>query len=181
MAAVPARLDRESAVVVVVDVQEGFRPVIQGFDEVAANVARLVKGANAIDVPVIASEQYPKGLGATVPEVAEHLDGVEPVTKTCFAATDADGFDLGGRTQAIVCGIESHICVWQTARGLLDQGVEVHVVRDAVSSRTEDNRALGIELIERAGGQPTSVETALFDLLKVAGSDEFKVVQKIIK
>jgi nicotinamidase-related amidase len=175
------KLERDKAVVVVVDVQEAFRPVIQGFDELAASVARLVAGANAIGVPVVASEQYPKGLGATVPEVAEHLNGVQPVAKTSFAATDADGFDLGGRTQAIVCGIEAHICVWQTARGLLDRGVEVHVARDAVSSRTEGNRDLGIELIERAGGQPTSVETALFDLLGAAGSDEFKAVQKIIK
>jgi nicotinamidase-related amidase len=176
-----AGLDRDKAVVVVVDVQEGFRPVVRNFEETAAAVGRLVQGANALGVPVKASEQYPKGLGPTVPEIAEHLDGVDPVAKTCFAATEAEGFDLGGRTQAIVCGIESHICVWQTARGLIDQGVEVHVARDAVSSRSEDNRLLGIELIERAGGQPTSVETALFDLLGAAGSDEFKAVQKIIK
>jgi nicotinamidase-related amidase len=175
------RLDRERAVVVVVDVQEGFRPAVLDFDTVAASVARLVQGANALGIPVRASEQYPKGLGATVPEIAEHLDGVEPVAKTCFSAADADGFDLGGRTQALVCGIESHICVWQTARGLLEQGVEVHVVRDAVSARTAGNRDLGFELIDRAGGHPTSVETALFDLLGAAGSDEFKTVQKIIK
>jgi nicotinamidase-related amidase len=181
MAGTPAGLDRDKAVVVVVDVQEGFRPAILDFDGVTANVARLVQGANALGIPVAVSEQYPKGLGHTVPEIAEHLDGVAPVEKTCFSATDADGFDLGGRTQAIVCGIEAHICVWQTARGLLGQGVEVHVARDAVSSRAEGNRDLGIELIERAGGQPTSVETALFDLLGAAGSDEFKTVQKLIK
>jgi nicotinamidase-related amidase len=175
------RLERDKAVVVVVDVQEGFRPVVRGFDDVAANIGRLVQGANALGVPVRASEQYPKGLGSTVPEVAEHLNAVEPVAKTCFSAVEADGFDLDGRSQAIVCGIESHICVWQTARGLIDQGVEVHVARDGVSSRTEANRDLGIELIERAGGQPTSVETALFDLLGAAGSDEFKAVQRIIK
>jgi nicotinamidase-related amidase len=174
-------LSRDNAVVVVVDVQEGFRPVVKDFEETATACGRLVQGANALGVPVVASEQYPKGLGATVPEVAEHLDGVDPVEKTCFAATEADGFDLGGRKQAIVCGIESHICVWQTAQGLIDQGVEVHVARDAVSARTEDNRALGVELIERAGGSPTSVEAALFELLGAAGSDEFKVVQKIIK
>jgi nicotinamidase-related amidase len=174
-------LERDKAVVVVVDVQEGFRPAVLDFEETAAACGRLVQGANAIGVPVVVSEQYPKGLGHTVPEVAEHLDGVDPVEKTCFAATDADGFDLGGRTQAIVCGIESHICVWQTAGGLLEQGVEVHVARDAVSSRTEQNRDLGIELIERAGGAPTSVETALFELLGAAGTDEFKTIQKIIK
>jgi len=174
-------LERDNAVVVVVDVQEGFRPVVRDFERTAAACGRLVQGANALGVPVVASEQYPRGLGSTVPEVAEHLNGVEPVSKTCFAATEADGFDLGGRSQAILCGIESHICVWQTAQGLIEQGVEVHVARDAVSSRTEDNRALGIELIERAGGAPTSVETALFELLGAAGSDEFKQVQKIIK
>jgi nicotinamidase-related amidase len=174
-------LSRDNAVVVVVDVQEGFRPVVQDFGQTATACGRLVQGANALGVPVVASEQYPKGLGSTVHEVADHLNGVEPLAKTCFAATEADGFDLGGRSQAILCGIESHICVWQTAQGLIEQGVEVHVARDAVSSRTEDNRALGVELIERAGGSPTSVETALFELLGAAGSDEFKQVQKIIK
>ena len=162
-----------------VDVQEGFRPVVLDFEQTAANVARLVQGANVLGVPVYASEQYPQGLGPTVPEVAEHLNGVDPVPKVVFSA--ADELDLRQHRQAIVCGIESHICVWQTARGLIDQGIEVHVARDAVSSRTQANRDLGIELIERAGGAPTSVETALFELLGMAGTDEFKLVQRIIK
>jgi nicotinamidase-related amidase len=174
------RLERDRAVVVVVDVQEGFRPVVRHFDRVAANTAKLVQGANALEVPVFVSEQYPKGLGPTVPEVAQHLGGVEPVEKVVFSA--ADELALGHHhDQAIVCGIESHICVWQTARGLIERGIEVHVARDAVSSRTEDNLELGIELIERAGGVPTSVETALFDLLGAAGTDEFKLVQRIVK
>jgi nicotinamidase-related amidase len=172
-------LTRDDAVVVVVDVQEGFRPAVLDFEETTANVAKLVEGANALGVPVFASEQYPKGLGRTVPEVARHLNGVEPVEKIAFSAADA--IELGPRNQAIVCGIESHICVWQTARGLIDRDIEVHVARDAVTSRTAENRALGIELIERAGGAPTSVETALFELLGAAGTDEFKIVQKIVK
>jgi nicotinamidase-related amidase len=172
-------LTRDDAVVVVVDVQEGFRSAVLDFEQTAANVARLVQGANVLGVPVFASEQYPRGLGRTVPEVAQYLNGVEPVEKITFSA--ADEIQLGVYSQAIVCGIESHICVWQTARGLIDQGVEVHVARDAVTSRTHDNRALGVELIERAGGSPTSVETALFELLGAAGTDEFKIVQKIIK
>ena len=172
-------LERDNAVVVVVDLQEGFRPVVREFDEVAGNVAKLVQGANALGVPVFASEQYPRGLGRTVPEVAQHLAGVEPVEKVAFSA--ADEIELGSHGQAIICGIEAHICVWQTARGLIDQGIEVHVARDAVGSRTQANRDLGVELIERAGGSPTSVETALFELLGRAGTDEFKTVQKIIK
>jgi len=172
-------LERDNAVVVVVDVQEGFRPAVPHFDEVAGNVAKLVQGANALGVPVFASEQYPRGLGHTVPEVAQHLEGVEPVEKVAFSA--ADEIELGNHGQAIICGIEAHICVWQTARGLIDQGIDVHVARDAVGSRTLDNRDLGVELIERAGGSPTSVETALFELLGRAGTDEFKQVQRIIK
>ncbi len=172
-------LDRDTAAVVVVDVQEGFRPAVLDFEDVTANVGKLVQGAHALGVPVYVSEQYPKGLGHTAPEVAEHLNGVKPVPKTVFSA--AEVLDLGNRSQAIVCGIESHICVWQTSRDLIERGVEVHVARDAVTSRTEGNRALGVELIERAGGAPTSVETALFELLGAAGTDEFKQVQRIIK
>ena len=174
-------LDRDRAVVLVVDVQEGFRKAVPDFDEVAANVGKLVQGANALGVPVRASEQYPKGLGATAPEVAAHLDGVRPVEKTCFSAEQAGGLDIADDAQVVLCGVESHICAWQTARDLLDRGVEVHVVRDGVASRTRENKELGIELMERSGAVPTSVETALFDLLGAAGSDEFKTVQRLIK
>jgi nicotinamidase-related amidase len=174
-------LDRERAVLVVVDVQEAFRQAVLDFDRVVGDVAKLVEGARALGVPVRATEQYPKGLGRTVPEVAEHLDGVEPVEKMCFSALRADGFDLGGRDQAIVCGIECHVCVWQTAHDLLERGVEVHVARDAVTSRSAENRDLGLEKMVSAGVVPTSVETALFELVGGAGSDDFKAVQRIVK
>ena len=104
-------LDRERTALVVVDVQEGFRKAIPGFDGIAAATATLVRGAAAIGVPIRVTEQYPKGLGSTVPEVADHLpDGVERLPKTVFSAAAAEGFDLGGRSQAIVCGIETHVC-----------------------------------------------------------------------
>jgi nicotinamidase-related amidase len=174
-------LDRERAALVVVDVQEAFRPAVVDFERVAANTAVLVQGASVLGLPIVATEQYPKGLGRTVPEVAEHLDGVEPLEKVCFSATDADGFDLEDRDQALVCGIESHVCVSQTAHGLLDRGVEVHVARDAVSSRTEENRELGLHKMESSGAILTSVETGLFELLGRAGSEEFKQVQRLVK
>ena len=174
-------LDRERAALVVVDVQEAFRPAVLAFEVVAANAAALVRGAGILGIPVLATEQYPKGLGRTVPEVAEHLNGVEPLEKTCFSAAEAEGFDLGGRSQALLCGIESHVCVSQTAHDLLDRGLEVHVARDAVSSRTEENRELGLHKMESAGAVLTSVETALFELLGAAGSDEFKQVQALVK
>jgi nicotinamidase-related amidase len=174
-------LDRGRAALVVVDVQEAFRPAVLDFDRVAAGAATLVRGARILGLPVIVTQQYPKGLGATVPELAEHLDGIEPLDKVCFSAAAADGFDLQGRDQALICGIESHVCVSQTAHDLLDRGVEVQVARDAVTSRTEENRELGLHKMESAGAIVTSVETALFELLGAAGTDEFKQVQALVK
>ena len=176
-----AMLDRERAALVIVDVQEGFRPAVLDFDRVARNAGVLAQGAHALGLPVVVTEQYPKGLGATAPEVGAYIDGAEPVEKTVFSAARVDGFDLRGRDQALICGIETHVCVWQTANDLLVQGVEVHVARDAVSSRTEENRELGLGRMEGAGAVVTSVETALFELLGGAGTDEFKTVQGLIK
>lgn len=175
------KLDAGRAALVVIDVQEGFRRAIEGFDGIAAATATLLRGAGEIGLPVHVTEQYPKGLGHTVPEVADHLpEGAEPITKTCFSAAEADGFDLGGRDQAIVCGIETHVCVNQSVLDLLDAGVEVHVVTDAVGSRSAANRALGLAKAERAGAWLTSVETALFELLREAGTDRFKAVQRLV-
>jgi nicotinamidase-related amidase len=177
----PAKLNRERTALLVVDVQEGFRRAIPGFDGIASAVATLVRGADALDVPVVVTEQYPKGLGSTVPEIADHLPaGIEPIAKTCFSAAAADGFDLGGREQVVVCGIEAHVCVNQTVLDLLDRGFEVHVAADAVGSRDPANRELALAKAERAGAWQTSVETALFELLGEAGSDEFKSVQRLV-
>lgn len=176
-----AKLSPEHAVLVVVDVQEAFRKAIPGFERIAAAASTLVRGAEAMEVPIVVTEQYPQGLGATVPEVATALpEGVEPIAKCAFSAAAADGFDLGGRRQAIVCGVEAHVCVNQTVLDLFDRGVDVHVAVDAVGSRSEANRDLGLAKAERAGAWPTSVETALFELLGTAGSDRFKAVQKLV-
>lgn len=174
-------LDRDRAALVVVDVQEAFRPVIHGFDDVVRATRVLVLGAREVGIPVIVTEQYPRGLGETVPELAEALDGLPRIEKLVFSAARADGFDLGGRDQAIVCGIETHVCVSQTAHDLLAGGVEVHVAADAVSSRTPDNRQVGLDKMERAGAIRTSAETALLELVGAAGSDEFKAVQRLIR
>jgi nicotinamidase-related amidase len=179
------KLDRVRTALVVVDVQEGFRPAVLDFSEMVANVVRLVRGARILGLPTFVTEQYPKGLGSTVPEVAEHLDDVIPIEKTCFSALEAKGFAaaLGdtGRDQVVLCGIEAHVCVNQTAQDLIDAGREVHIAQDAVSSRTAANRTLGLHRMERAGAVATSTETALFELLREAGTPEFKEVQALVK
>ena len=179
------KLDRSRTALVVVDVQEAFRPAVLDFERVAASVATLVRGARVLGLPTLVTEQYPKGLGRTVPEVAEHLDQVEPIEKVCFSAVQAEGFSRelreARRDQVLLCGIESHVCVNQTAEDLLADGVEVHVAQDAVTSRTAENRALGLHKMERSGAVTTSVETALFELLRAAGTPEFKEVQALIR
>ena len=175
------RLEVDRTTLIVVDVQEAFRKAIPDFDRIAKAMATLIEGSEAIGIPIVITEQYPKGLGETVPEVAEHLpEGVRPLEKMVFAASEAEGFDLEGRDQALVCGIETHVCVNQTALDLLASGVDVQVAEDAVASRTDENKRVGLQKMEGAGAVLTSVETALFELLGRAGTDEFKRVQRLI-
>jgi nicotinamidase-related amidase len=176
------RLDPARAALVVVDVQEAFRNAIPDFAAVAEGTAKLVQGAEAIGIPIVVTEQYPKGLGETVDEVSGHLpDSVTPLEKLCFSAAEAEGFDLAGRDQALVCGIEAHVCVNQTVLDLLEDGVEVHVAEDAVGSRTPDNKRVGLHRAEAAGATLTSIETALFELLRGSDAPAFKQVQALIK
>jgi nicotinamidase-related amidase len=170
-------LQRDRAALVVIDVQEGFRPYAS-FAPVASACGKLVSTARLLNVPRILSEQYPKGLGHTAPEVG--IEDERPIEKTVFSAARADGFDLGGRDQALVCGIETHVCVSQTVHDLLERGVAVHVPADAVGSRHAIDYERGLERMERAGAVISTVEAALFELLGRADVPEFKAVQKLI-
>jgi nicotinamidase-related amidase len=186
-------LVRERTALLVIDVQEGFRSYAS-FAAVADACAKLVQAARILRLPAIVSEQYPKGLGHTAAEVG--LEHERVIEKTVFSAIRADGFDYAlplhgpGRIpgserkngdQAIVCGIEAHVCVSQTVHDLLDEGVEVHVPADAVGSRHQLDYERGLERLQRAGAVITTVEAALFELLARAGTPEFKAVQALIK
>ncbi len=171
-------LARDRAALVVVDVQEGFRPY-DAFAGVAGACAKLVQAARILALPTLVSEQYPKGLGHTAPEVG--LEDERRIEKTVFSAARAEGFDLGGAEQAIVCGIETHVCVSQTVHDLLADGIEVHVPADAVGSRHRIDYERGLERLERAGAVVSTVEAALFELLERAGTPEFKAVQALIR
>ncbi len=177
-------LVRERTALVVVDVQEGFRPY-DAFAGVAGACGKLVQAARILGLPTIVSEQYPKGLGHTAPEVG--LEDERRIEKTVFSAARAQGFDLGGAGvevggvgQAIVCGIETHVCVSQTVHDLLADSIEVHVPADAVGSRHRIDYERGLERMERAGAVVSTVEAALFELLERAGTPEFKAIQKLI-
>jgi len=170
-------LVRDRAALLVVDVQEAFRPY-GSFSGVARSCARLVQAARVLEVPTLVSEQYPRGRGHTAPELG--LEDEPRIEKSVFSAVRAEGFDLAGRDQVIVGGIETHVCVSQTVHDLLDAGVEVHVPADAVGSRHELDHERALERLERAGAIVGTVEAALFELLERAGTPEFKAVQKLI-
>jgi nicotinamidase-related amidase len=170
-------LSRDRTALVVVDVQDGFRSYAS-FEGVASACAKLVHAARILRIPALVSEQYPKGLGHSAPEL--DLQDEPRIEKTVFSAARADGFDLNGAEQAIVCGIEAHVCVSQTVHDLLDDGIEVHVPADAVGSRHQLDYERGLERMQRAGAVVSTVESALFELLERAGTPEFKAVQKLI-
>jgi nicotinamidase-related amidase len=170
-------LSRQRTTLMVIDVQEGFRSY-DTFEAVAGACRKLVEAARLLDVPILVSEQYPKGLGHTAPEVG--LDGERVIEKTVFSAARAEGFRLDGRDQAVVCGIETHVCVSQTVHDLLQRGVEVHVPAEAVGSRHELDYERGLERLEKSGAVVSTVETVLFELLGEAGTPEFKAVQKLV-
>jgi nicotinamidase-related amidase len=170
-------LERARTTLVVIDVQEGFRSY-ESFPAVAENCAKLIEAARVLALPRIVSEQYPKGLGPTAAEVG--LKDERPIPKTVFSAARVAGFDLGGRDQVILCGIETHVCVSQTVHDLLRDGVEVHVPVDAVGSRHQVDYEVGLERMRAAGAVISTVESVLFELLEQAGTPEFKTVQKLI-
>ena len=180
------RLDRSKAIVVVVDVQERLAPAIDpaAYAGVLKYGKALIGAAKELGMPVLATEQYPKGLGPTVREIAELLP-TPPLAKTHFSCGADPAFaaalEKTGRRQVIVCGMETHVCVFQTARDLAQAGYEVHVCADAVGSRTPEHRQIGLELVREAGAIVTTAETAIFDLLHQAGTPEFKKVSPLVK
>jgi nicotinamidase-related amidase len=182
----PALLRRESTGLILIDVQEAFRPVIDGFDQVVANCGILAEGFGILGRPVLVSVQYPKGLGQTAAELADRLpEGTRIVEKLRFSACGVEAFDAAlaeaGCSDWVVAGIETHVCVNQTALDLIARDYEVHVAGDAVSSRAPANRALALERMAAEGAQITSTEMALFEMLEVAGSDEFKAISRLVR
>ncbi len=173
----------------VVDVQERLAAAMAAprMEVLVRNAGVLLDAAGHLGVRVFASEQYPKGLGPTVAPVAEKLRalGVAAAAKMTFDACSevaiARPLAASAPRAIVLLGMETHVCVFQTARELVRRGYEVHVPVDAVASRTEENRAAGLALCERAGAIPTTTETVVFDWLERAGTEAFKAISKLVK
>jgi len=179
------QLDRDDAVLLVIDIQERLAVAMAERERVVANTGHLIAAARLLGVPVVLTEQYPKGLGPTVPELRAALDPAPAIEKLTFDCCGEPSFapalDQTGRSTVIVCGMETHICVLQTVLGLLATGMNVHVAADAVCSRNPENTRIALELQRDAGAVITCTETVLFQLLGRAGTPEFKAIQARIR
>lgn len=178
-------LDKEDTVLLIIDIQEKLAVVMKERDKVVKNNLHLIELAKMINMPVMVTEQYPKGLGPTVAEIRDAFPVYRPVEKMTFDCCGQPAFleelKEHKRKKVVLTGMETHICVLQTCIGLLRGGINVHLVQDAVCSRTKENWKTGIEFMRDAGAVVTSTETVLFQLLKVAGTEEFKKISKRIK
>lgn len=179
-------LTAESSVLLVVDIQERFVPVIADIERVIRNTAILIDAARELGMPVIVSEQYPKGLGRTDSGLANRLpDSARVVEKTAFGCLGCDELRnemaACNRSQVVVCGIETHVCVNQTTHQLLEAGYEVHLVSDAVSSRDPANHTAGMTKMIQSGVVPACTEMAVFELMRDAVHPAFKTLQALVK
>lgn len=178
-------LRTDQAVLVVIDVQDKLVGVMHRPETLLANIQKIIKGTQILEIPILWTEQYPEGLGPTVPPIAGLLSGIEPISKRSFSCAASERFmralKATKRKQVLLAGIESHVCVYQTAVDLLGLGYEVQVVADAVSSRSVQDRHIALTKMNDAGASLTSTEIALFELLRVAEGPKFREILKIIK
>jgi nicotinamidase-related amidase len=182
----PRILDRQHSVLVVIDVQEAYRGLTVEHARMVRGVRRLIDAAQVVGVPVLATEQYPKGLGHIIPEVSEGLPSnirvIEKLSMSCCGEPEfVQQLEALGRRQVVVCGIEAHACVSQTVHDLLHRGYQTHLPIDALSARFEHDCRVGWDKMVGSGAVPSSVEMVCLEWVRTAAAPEFKAIHKIIK
>lgn len=180
------RIIRDNTTAVIIDVQERLLPHMDRKEHTIGRIVTLVRGLNTLGIPITLTEQYPKGLGPTVPELVDAFETPpQPMIKATFSCCDDQPFlehlRSQERTAVIVAGIEAHVCVLQTTIDLLELGFLPFVVMDAVSSRSALDREIAARRIEAEGGRLTTVESLLFELTRISGSEEFKAISRLVK
>lgn len=177
-------LSKEDVVLLVIDLQEKLMKAMDQKEKVYKNTNLLMAAAYQMDIPLIVSEQYPRGLGSTVDDIKKNLQDYQYIEKKSFSAYIPEMqkiLENTGRKTVIVAGSETHICVYQTVRDLIKEGYNVHLVRDAVCSRFKENYLNGLELMREVGAVISTAEAVTFDLLKEAGTSDFKVISPLLK
>ena len=178
-------LKTEKTCLLIIDVQKRILPVIKDYELVVENTLKLIKGFKAMGLPIYYTEQYPKGLGPTEEQIVNELDGIKPIEKMTFSCSGAGElfniFDRKKHSQIVVCGIESHVCVQQTVLDLIENGFQVNLAADAVSSRRKKDYNIALNRMRQHGTEVITTESILFELLNICGTDVFKHVSKIVK
>lgn len=178
-------INEHDTALLIIDIQDKLAAIMRHKGQVVNNTLHLIELAKILQIPILLTEQYPKGLGPTLPEIREALPVYAPFEKTAFNCCLEAGFlekvAALGRKKLLLTGMETHICVLQTGLGLMKEGYSVQVIQDAVCSRTKNNFVTGITYLDRAGAVITGTETVLFQLLQKAGTEAFKVISKRIK
>jgi nicotinamidase-related amidase len=178
-------INRDATVLVIIDIQGNLAQAMFDKENLFTNTIKLIKGFKVLNLPVIVTEQIPQKLGQTIPQIAVELDGIKPIAKESFSCWADANFrqhlETLNRRHIVLLGIETHVCVYQTALDLIPNGYNVHLVADAVSSRTLENRKTGIDAIKNAGANITSTEMVLFELLRTAADPKAKELFKIVK
>ncbi len=179
------RITKEHTVGLVIDVQEKLLPHISGHEALLKNVGILLQGFKALEIPVMVTEQYKRGLGETVSPIVEVLEDFNPLEKITFSCCDDPQFVVKlnntAKKYVIVCGIESHVCVLQTTVDLLEAGFQPVVVEDCISSRRPSDKVIAIERMRQEGAIITTYESILFELARISGTDTFKLISKLVK
>ena len=174
-----------NTILILIDIQGKLATLMHDNDKLYKNLEILVKSMNILKIPIIWMEQMPENLGPTIEQISNNLPDLKPIPKSTFSCCGDDQFlkklESIKRNQVLVTGIETHICVYQTACDLISKGYDVQVVADCVSSRVHSNKTIGLERINQAGGLTTSTEMILFELLKSAKSDGFREITRLIK
>ncbi|MGB5529846.1 MAG: hydrolase [Ignavibacteriaceae bacterium] len=178
-------LKPETTVLLIIDIQERILPVISNHQIVVDNTLKLIKGFKVLGLPIYYTEQYPKGLGPTVQSIAEEMGDIKPFDKMTFSCSGAGNLFVKLRSnnllQVVVCGIEAHVCVQQTVLDLVENGFQINLAADAVSSRKEIDYKTALDRMRQHGAEVTTTESILFELLNVCGTPQFKEISKIVK
>lgn len=178
-------LQQETTGLVLIDVQGKLAKIVNESEKLAVNLEILIRGCQILSIPIIWAEQNPKGLGSTILQIEKLLVSQKPIEKYSFNALDNESFKKAvldsGKTQWLVCGIEAHICVYQTAMGLLQQNFEVEIVADCISSRAKENIQIALQKLQSKGAGITTIEMCLYELVKDSRRENFKEILTLIK
>lgn len=179
------RIIKENSLGLIIDMQERLLPHIYHSEEIISNTGICIEGLKLLDIPLLSTEQYRKGLGPTVQELQNKIEVFNPIEKMTFSCCDEPGFlsqlKSMNKGQLIICGIEAHVCILQTTIDLIHAGYQPVVIEDCISSRKNNDKIIAVERMRQEGAIITTYESVLFEIARISGTDSFKAISRLVK